>query len=99
MTFPFSGRCAHQRVAQRHRPAVRDFVLALNAPCTRKPRPDCEGRRSGAAPDHVRERMLHAADSTASFASAAFHGPFWRDLDETRSDLPVISFSAVPFAV
>jgi 2-succinyl-5-enolpyruvyl-6-hydroxy-3-cyclohexene-1-carboxylate synthase len=82
-----------------HRPRVRDFVLGLNAPVYAEP---LSGLREDAALAHLLvtagERMI----GRGSFDGVIRIGNvptlrFWRDLDESRRDLPLISFSDLPF--
>ena len=78
---------------------VREFVLALNAPVYAEP---VSGLREDPALQHLLitagERMISHGD----FDSVIRIGNvptlrFWRDLDESRRDLPLISFSGLPF--
>lgn len=79
--------------------AVRDFATKLNAPIYAEP---LSGLREDAALAQLLvtagERMISRGD----FDSVIRIGNvpalrFWRDLDESRRDLPLISFSALPF--
>jgi 2-succinyl-5-enolpyruvyl-6-hydroxy-3-cyclohexene-1-carboxylate synthase len=81
------------------RPSVRDFAKKLNAPIYAEP---LSGLREDPALAHLvitaGERMIGRGD----FDSVIRIGNvpalrFWRDLDESRRDLPLISFSALPF--
>jgi 2-succinyl-5-enolpyruvyl-6-hydroxy-3-cyclohexene-1-carboxylate synthase len=87
-------------LAERHRPSVRDFAVALNAPVYAEA---TSGLREDAHLASLQitagERMLHRGkfDGVIRIGNVPTVR-FWRDLDETRSDLPVMSFSAIPFA-
>jgi 2-succinyl-5-enolpyruvyl-6-hydroxy-3-cyclohexene-1-carboxylate synthase len=81
------------------RPRVREFANKLNAPIYAEP---LSGLREDPALAHLvitaGERMIGRGD----FDSVIRIGNvpalrFWRDLDESRHDLPLISFSALPF--
>ncbi|MEA2344764.1 MAG: 2-succinyl-5-enolpyruvyl-6-hydroxy-3-cyclohexene-carboxylate synthase [Thermoanaerobaculia bacterium] len=81
------------------RPAVREFAEKLNAPVYAEP---LSGLREDPALAHLvitaGERMIGRGD----FDSVIRIGNvptlrFWRDLDESRAHLPLISFSALPF--
>jgi 2-succinyl-5-enolpyruvyl-6-hydroxy-3-cyclohexene-1-carboxylate synthase len=81
------------------RARVRDFATKLNAPIYAEP---LSGLREDPALAHLvitaGERMIGRGD----FDSVIRIGNvptlrFWRDLDESRRDLPLISFSALPF--
>jgi 2-succinyl-5-enolpyruvyl-6-hydroxy-3-cyclohexene-1-carboxylate synthase len=81
------------------RPAVREFAEKLNAPIYAEP---LSGLREDPALAHLvitaGERMIRRGD----FDSVIRIGNvptlrFWRDLDESRAHLPLISFSALPF--
>jgi 2-succinyl-5-enolpyruvyl-6-hydroxy-3-cyclohexene-1-carboxylate synthase len=81
------------------RPTVRAFAQKLNAPIYAEP---LSGLREDPALAHLvitaGERMIGHGD----FDSVIRIGNvptlrFWRDLDESRRDLPLISFSALPF--
>jgi 2-succinyl-5-enolpyruvyl-6-hydroxy-3-cyclohexene-1-carboxylate synthase len=81
------------------RDRVRDFATKLNAPIYAEP---LSGLREDADLAHLvitaGERMIGRGD----FDSVIRIGNvptlrFWRDLDESRRDLPLISFSALPF--
>ena len=80
-------------------PAVREFTQKLNAPIYAEP---LSGLREDPALAHLLftagERMIGRGD----FDSVIRIGNvptlrFWRDLDESRRDLPLISFSALSF--
>jgi 2-succinyl-5-enolpyruvyl-6-hydroxy-3-cyclohexene-1-carboxylate synthase len=82
-----------------HRIAVREFAKKLNAPVYAEP---LSGLREDPSLSHLLitagERMIGRGD----FDSVIRIGNvptlrFWRDLDESRHDLPLISFSALPF--
>jgi len=82
-----------------HNPRVREFTQKLNAPIYAEP---LSGLREDPALAHLLitagERMIGRGD----FDSVIRIGNvptlrFWRDLDESRRDLPLISFSALPF--
>ncbi|MFZ2492017.1 MAG: thiamine pyrophosphate-binding protein [Thermoanaerobaculia bacterium] len=87
-------------VDAKSRERVRDFCLALSAPVYAEP---LSGLREDSALAHLAitsgERML---------ARGRFDGVirigniptlrFWRDLEESRRDLPVVHFSSLPFA-
>ncbi|MBV8544816.1 MAG: 2-succinyl-5-enolpyruvyl-6-hydroxy-3-cyclohexene-1-carboxylate synthase [Acidobacteria bacterium] len=81
------------------RPRVREFAIKLNAPIYAEP---LSGLREDPALAHLvitaGERMIGRGD----FDSVIRIGNvptlrFWRDLDESRAHLPLISFSALPF--
>jgi len=81
------------------RPAVRDFATKLNAPIYAEP---LSGLREDPALANLvitaGERMI----GRGNFDSVIRIGNvptlrFWRDLDESRRDLPLISFSALSF--
>jgi 2-succinyl-5-enolpyruvyl-6-hydroxy-3-cyclohexene-1-carboxylate synthase len=82
------------------RTAVREFATKLNAPIYAEP---LSGLREDPALAHLiitaGERMIGRGD----FDSVIRIGNvpalrFWRDLDESRRDLPLISFSALSFS-
>ena len=82
-----------------HRTAVREFAKKLNAPIYAEP---LSGLREDRDLAHLvitaGERMIGRGD----FDSVIRIGDvptarFWRDLDESRRDLPLISFSALAF--
>jgi 2-succinyl-5-enolpyruvyl-6-hydroxy-3-cyclohexene-1-carboxylate synthase len=86
-------------VHESDRPAVRAFATKLNAPIYAEP---LSGLREDKNLAHLLitagERMIGGGD----FDSVIRIGNvptlrFWRDLDESRRDLPLISFSALPF--
>ena len=79
---------------------VRDFVLRLGAPVYAEP---LSGLREHASITHLAitagERMIARAqpDSVIRIGNVPTLR-FWRDLDESRRDLPVVSYSRLPFA-
>jgi 2-succinyl-5-enolpyruvyl-6-hydroxy-3-cyclohexene-1-carboxylate synthase len=81
------------------RTAVRDFAKKLNAPVYAEP---LSGLREDPDLAHLvitaGERMIGRAefDSVIRIGNVPTLR-FWRDLDESRRDLPLISFSALPF--
>jgi 2-succinyl-5-enolpyruvyl-6-hydroxy-3-cyclohexene-1-carboxylate synthase len=84
---------------QSDRTAVREFARSLNAPLYAEP---LSGLREDPALAHLLitagERMI----GRGNFDGVIRIGNvptlrFWRDLDESRRDLPLISFSALPF--
>jgi 2-succinyl-5-enolpyruvyl-6-hydroxy-3-cyclohexene-1-carboxylate synthase len=85
-------------LARNDRDRVRDFALRLNAPVYAEP-------LSGLREDVRLERLLLRNErilATAGFTRVIRIGNvptlrFWRDLDEKLSDLPVVSYSALPF--
>jgi len=84
---------------ERDRDRVRDFALALNAPIYAEP---LSGLREDPALAHLlitaRERMIGRGDFDGVIRIGNVPtARFWRDLDESRRDLPLISFSALPF--
>jgi 2-succinyl-5-enolpyruvyl-6-hydroxy-3-cyclohexene-1-carboxylate synthase len=82
------------------RPRVRDFVLRLGAPVYAEP---LSGLREDPAIAHLAitagERMIARAkpDSVIRVGNVPTLR-FWRDLDESRRELPVVSYSRLPFA-
>jgi 2-succinyl-5-enolpyruvyl-6-hydroxy-3-cyclohexene-1-carboxylate synthase len=81
------------------RPRVREFLVRLNAPAWSEP---LSGLREDPALERIRvvsgERML----GRAAFDGVVRIGDvptlrFWRDLEESRRDLPVLHFSDLPF--
>jgi 2-succinyl-5-enolpyruvyl-6-hydroxy-3-cyclohexene-1-carboxylate synthase len=82
-----------------HRTAVREFALKLNAPIYAEPLSGLrEDRDLAQLVITAGERMI----GRGNFDSVIRIGNvptlrFWRDLDESRRDLPLISFSALPF--
>ena len=87
-------------LAARDRARVREFVLALGAPVYAEP---LSGLREDPAIAHLTitagERMI--ARSMPDRVIRIGNVPalrFWRDLDESRRDLPVVSYSRLPFA-
>jgi 2-succinyl-5-enolpyruvyl-6-hydroxy-3-cyclohexene-1-carboxylate synthase len=84
---------------ERDRDRVRDFALALNAPVYAEP---LSGLREDPALAHLLitagERMIGRGDFDGIIRIGNVPtARFWRDLDESRRDLPLISFSALPF--
>jgi 2-succinyl-5-enolpyruvyl-6-hydroxy-3-cyclohexene-1-carboxylate synthase len=83
-----------------HRPRVRDFSLALNTPIYAEP---LSGLREDPALAHLLitagERMIVRGDFDGVIRIGNVPAlRFWRDLDESLRDLPLISFSDLPFA-
>jgi 2-succinyl-5-enolpyruvyl-6-hydroxy-3-cyclohexene-1-carboxylate synthase len=86
-------------LAARDRDRVREFALALSAPVYAEP---LSGLREDPALEPIlirNERML----GRGGFTSVIRIGNvptlrFWRDLDEKLRDLPLVSYSALPFA-
>jgi 2-succinyl-5-enolpyruvyl-6-hydroxy-3-cyclohexene-1-carboxylate synthase len=82
------------------RARVRDFVLKLGAPVYAEP---LSGLREDPSIAHLTitagERMIARAkpDSVIRVGNVPTLR-FWRDLDESRRDLPVVSYSRLPFA-
>jgi 2-succinyl-5-enolpyruvyl-6-hydroxy-3-cyclohexene-1-carboxylate synthase len=87
-------------LAPRDRGRVREFALTLNAPIYAE---SLSGLRDdeALAPLLITagERMLHRGqfDGVIRIGNVPTLR-FWRDLDESRGELPVINFSALPFA-
>ncbi len=84
---------------QRHRDSVREFALRLNAPVYAEP---LSGLREDPPLQNLRitagERMIARGDFDGVIRVGNVPAlRFWRDLDESRRDLPLISFSALPF--
>jgi 2-succinyl-5-enolpyruvyl-6-hydroxy-3-cyclohexene-1-carboxylate synthase len=83
----------------RDRDRVRAFAIALNAPIYAEP---LSGLREDPALKHLLitagERMIGRGnfDGVIRIGNVPT-ARFWRDLDESRRDLPLISFSALPF--
>ncbi|HSP34945.1 MAG TPA: 2-succinyl-5-enolpyruvyl-6-hydroxy-3-cyclohexene-1-carboxylic-acid synthase, partial [Thermoanaerobaculia bacterium] len=83
---------------RKHRDRVRDFALRLGAPLYAEP---LSGLREDPQLEPLRlnnERMLARGGFTRVIRVG--HVPtlrFWRDLDESRGALPVVSFSRLPF--
>jgi 2-succinyl-5-enolpyruvyl-6-hydroxy-3-cyclohexene-1-carboxylate synthase len=83
----------------RDRDRIRAFALALNAPLYAEP---LSGLREDPALEHLLitagERMIGRGefDGVIRIGNVPT-ARFWRDLDESRRDLPLISFSALPF--
>jgi 2-succinyl-5-enolpyruvyl-6-hydroxy-3-cyclohexene-1-carboxylate synthase len=87
-------------LAAEHRERARRFALALNAPVYAEPLSGL--REDGALRDLLitgGERMLGRGgfDGVVRIGGVPA-ARFWRDLDESRRELSVISFSALPFA-
>ena len=81
------------------RDRVRDFAIALNAPVYAEP---LSGLREDPALAHLLitagERMIGRGDFDGVIRIGNVPtARFWRDLDESRRDLSLISFSALPF--
>ena len=87
-------------LAASDRARVRDFVLKLGAPVYAEP---LSGLREDPSIAHLAitagERMIARAkpDSVIRIGNVPTLR-FWRDLDESRRDLPVVSYSRLPFA-
>src|SRR5436190_17865092 len=87
-------------LAARDRPRVRDFVLKLGAPVYAEP---LSGLREDPSIALLAitagERMIPRGnpDSVIRIGNMPTLR-FWRDLDESRRDLPVVSYSRLPFA-
>src|SRR5689334_17475507 len=87
-------------LAANDRPRVRDFALRLGAPVYAEP---LSGLREDPDLAHLAitagERMIARAkpDSVIRVGNVPTLR-FWRDLDESRRDLPVMSYSRLPFA-
>jgi 2-succinyl-5-enolpyruvyl-6-hydroxy-3-cyclohexene-1-carboxylate synthase len=84
----------------RDRARVRDFALALNAPVYAEP---LSGLREDPLLAHIMitagERMLGRGGFTRVIRIGNVPAVrFWRDLDESRRDVELVSYSAVPFA-
>jgi 2-succinyl-5-enolpyruvyl-6-hydroxy-3-cyclohexene-1-carboxylate synthase len=84
---------------ERDRAAVRTFATKLNAPIYAEP---LSGLREDPALAHLLitagERMIGRGDFDGVIRIGNVPTVrFWRDLDESRRDLPLISFSALPF--
>jgi 2-succinyl-5-enolpyruvyl-6-hydroxy-3-cyclohexene-1-carboxylate synthase len=82
-----------------HRARVRDFVLALNAPVYAEP---LSGLREDPAIAHLLitagERMIGRGNFDGVIRIGNVPSlRFWRDLDESRQDLPLVSFSDLSF--
>jgi len=81
------------------RPLVRDFAKKLNAPIYAEP---LSGLRDDPSLAHLfitaGERMIGRGDFDGVIRIGNVPTlRFWRDLDESRRDVPLISFSALPF--
>ncbi len=86
-------------LAPTDRAGVRAFALALNAPVYAEP---LSGLREDPALAHLLitagERMIVRGDFDGVIRIGNIPTlRFWRDLDESRRDLPLISFSDLPF--
>ncbi len=86
-------------LAPAHRDRVRNFALALNAPIYAEP---LSGLREDPALAHLiitaGERMIGRGDFDGVIRIGNVPtARFWRDLDESRRDLSLVSFSALPF--
>jgi 2-succinyl-5-enolpyruvyl-6-hydroxy-3-cyclohexene-1-carboxylate synthase len=87
-------------LAARDRGRVRDFVLRFGAPVYAEP---LSGLREDPGIAHLAitagERMIARMqpDSVIRIGNVPTLR-FWRDLDESRRDLPVVSYSRLPFA-
>ena len=84
---------------QRDRDRVRNFAVKLNAPVYAEP---LSGLREDPALAHQLiisgERMIGRGDFDGVIRIGNVPAArFWRDLDESRRDLPLVSFSALPF--
>lgn len=84
---------------ERDRDRVRNFAAKLNAPIYAEP---LSGLREDPALGHLLiragERMIGRGDFDGVIRIGNVPATrFWRDLDDSRRDLPVISFSALPF--
>jgi 2-succinyl-5-enolpyruvyl-6-hydroxy-3-cyclohexene-1-carboxylate synthase len=87
------------RLDERDQNNVRAFVQKLNAPIYAEP---LSGLREDPALEHLLitagERMISRGDYDGVIRIGNVPTlRFWRDLDESRRDLPLISFSALPF--
>jgi len=86
-------------LAPTHRDRVRAFALALNAPVYAEP---LSGLREDPALAHLLitagERMIGRGNFDGVIRIGNVPSlRFWRDLDESRRDLPLLSFSDLPF--
>ena len=86
-------------LAPTHRDRVRAFALALNAPVYAEPP---SGLREDPALAHLLitagERMIGRSNFDGVIRIGNVPSlRFWRDLDESRRDLPLVSFSDLPF--
>jgi 2-succinyl-5-enolpyruvyl-6-hydroxy-3-cyclohexene-1-carboxylate synthase len=86
-------------LAPTHRARIRGFVLALNAPVYAEP---LSGLREDPAIAHLLitagERMIGRGNFDGVIRIGNVPSlRFWRDLDESRHDLPLVSFSDLPF--
>jgi 2-succinyl-5-enolpyruvyl-6-hydroxy-3-cyclohexene-1-carboxylate synthase len=81
------------------RTAVRNFAKKLNAPVYAEPLSDLrEDRELAHLLITAGERMIGRGNFDAVIRIGNVPTlRFWRDLDESRRDLPLISFSALPF--
>src|SRR5437773_2174098 len=87
-------------LAARDRARVREFVLTLGAPVYAEP---LSGLREDPSIAHLAitagERMLARAEATRVIRIGNVPTlRFWRDLDESRRELPIVSYSRLPFA-
>lgn len=86
-------------LALEDRDRVREFAVALNAPVYAEA---LSGLREDAALEHLHiksgERMIHAGNFDGVIRIGGVPTlRFWRDLDESKRELPVVSFSNVRF--
>src|SRR4051812_23139135 len=83
-------------IAARDRDRVREFVLALNAPVYAEgPSGLREDRALSSIAITAGERMLGRGDFDGVIRIGSVPTlRFWRDLDESRRELPVISFGS-----
>ncbi len=86
-------------LAPAHRDPVRNFAIALNAPVYAEP---LSGLREDPALAHLiitaGERMIGRGDFDGVIRIGNVPtARFWRDLDESRRELSLVSFSALPF--
>jgi 2-succinyl-5-enolpyruvyl-6-hydroxy-3-cyclohexene-1-carboxylate synthase len=87
-------------LAAHDRERVKDFILKLGAPVYAEP---LSGLREDPAIAHLAitagERMIARAKPTRVIRIGNVPTlRFWRDLDESRRDLPLVSYSRLPFA-
>ena len=102
---PIALRARHPLVIiggldERDRAAVRTFAAKLNAPIYAEP---LSGLREDQSLAHLLitagERMIGRGEFDGVIRIGNVPTlRFWRDLDESRRDLPLVSFSALPFA-
>jgi 2-succinyl-5-enolpyruvyl-6-hydroxy-3-cyclohexene-1-carboxylate synthase len=86
-------------LAEDDRPRVREFAIALNAPVYAVA---LSGMREDPALEHLNIKSGERIIGTGNFDGVIRIGGvptlrFWRDLDEAKRDLPVISYSSVRF--